>query len=109
MKTVEVLSVEIDALRKEIAEFPRDKKIVKRNTQKIRYISEVKRYLETSPRKEFIEEMKGSIERRMKLFNLEHEKLTEEEKRKRPIKIYEKEMGITELRPKLKTLKYILH
>ena len=109
MKTVDGLSIEIDVLRKEIEAAPRDKKLIKRNTQKIRYISGVKRYLETNPRRAFIEEMKESIERRIKLFGLEYEKFTDEEKKKRPLKLYEKEMGITELRPKLKTLKYILH
>ena len=110
MKTVESVTQEINDTLKSITKDSGKAEVdaVKRD---VAFLRQCKRYLESSPRKEFIEAQKAEIERRIELIPTHYEAwkfgkvLT---KYNDPYKAYQTEMNYSGLKTQLKTLDYLL-
>ena len=110
MKTVESVTQEINDALKSITKDSGKAEVdaVKRD---VAFLRQCKRYLESSPRKEFIEAQKVEIERRIELIPSHYKEwqfgkvLT---KYKDPYRAYQTEMNYSGLKAQLKTLNYLL-
>ena len=110
MKTVESVTQEINEALKSITKDSGKTEVdaVKRD---VVFLRQCKRYLESSPRKEFIESQKAEIERRISLIPTHFEAWKTGRvlsKYNDPYKSYCTEMNLSGLKSQLKTLDYLL-
>lgn len=83
---------------------------IKRLDKQFSFLKQMLKYLETSPREDFLIESKESINKKLVSIDNGYEqwKIYNEKKYKNPKKQYQKECGVSELKNKLKTLNYLL-
>lgn len=109
MKTVKKLQKDIDEILSEMKDLNKsdnsaDRRAFKRLKKRVQYLKIVLMYLETNPTKEFCEKEKLRLENRiellMKTFSpLKNGTLSQQNKH---LKWFEKEMGITKIKPQIK-------
>ena len=110
MKTIIEIEKEISDVIKSLGEHPTENE-VRKVTRDVLFLRQIKYYLESEPREDFIKSKKSKIEERIKKIPNGYKdwqigrnmtKYTD------PYKSYLNEMGLPELNSKLKTLNYLL-
>lgn len=110
MKTVQQIEEEITEIIRSIKKDSKEAE-VKKAERDVIFLRQCKRYIETSPREEFIKSQREEIQRRIDLIPTHFEAWKTGRalsKYKDPYKAYCTEMKLSDMKAQIKTLDYLL-
>jgi len=86
------------------------KRIIAKNERRYEFLMQCKRYIETNPKKEFVESEISRLENDIVILDSRYNtwRATNAVKVKNPVKFYQKLFGYAKIREQIKTLKFIL-